>query len=122
MNLNCSLSGRAETDLTNQYRWYLDNATPAVAERFLAAFDETLSQLSHLPTLGRPRRFRSPELRGIRSLRLSQGFEALLVFYRSSDTGISIERVMHGARDLERRLIEPPEECPMERVGWGAHS
>jgi plasmid stabilization system protein ParE len=34
-----SLSGRAEADLTNQYRWYLDNATVEVAERFLKAFD-----------------------------------------------------------------------------------
>ena len=30
-----SISGRAEADLTNQYRWYCNNAGDRVAERFL---------------------------------------------------------------------------------------
>ena len=36
-------------------------------------------------------------------------FDAHLIFYRCSETSISIERVMHGARDLPQRLLEAPE-------------
>lgn len=63
-----SISGRAEADLTHQYRWYLDNAGESVAERFLAAFDATVERLRQLPELGRRRRFHDPELAGLRSL------------------------------------------------------
>lgn len=45
----------------------------------------------------------------MRSLAIGGGFSAQLVFYRIAGGGRSIERVMHGARDLERRLTEPPE-------------
>jgi len=40
-----SISGRAEADLTNQYRWYRDNAGEPVAERILEAFDVTVTRL-----------------------------------------------------------------------------
>jgi plasmid stabilization system protein ParE len=36
-------------------------------------------------------------------------FAAHLVFYRLLGEQLSIERVMHGARDLPRRLMELPE-------------
>jgi plasmid stabilization system protein ParE len=36
MSLPVRISARAEADLTHQYRWYLENAGVAVAERFLA--------------------------------------------------------------------------------------
>lgn len=104
-----SISGRAETDLTNQYRWYLDNAGEEVAERFLATFDATVERLAQIPELGRRRRFRDPELAGLRSLAVRGRFRAHLIFYRGSKAGVSIERVMHGARDLPRRLSEAPE-------------
>ena len=32
-----------------------------------------------------------------------------LIFYRCRETSVSIERVMHGARDLPQRLLEAPE-------------
>lgn len=35
MSLRSSISGRAEADLTHQYRWYVENAHVAVTERFL---------------------------------------------------------------------------------------
>jgi toxin ParE1/3/4 len=107
-----SISRRAETDLNHQYRWYRDNAGEPVAGRFLTAFDATVQRLVQTPELGRPRRFRDPELAGLRSLGVKSPFAAHLIFYRSSDAGVSIERVMHGARDLPRRLAEPPEGYP----------
>jgi toxin ParE1/3/4 len=110
MRTQFSISSRAEADLTHQYRWYLNNANGAVAECFLSAFNATVERLAQVPSLGRPRHFRTIELQGIRSLMIGSGFNSHLVFYRLVGDIMSIERVMHGARDLERRLAEPPED------------
>src|SRR5437868_2398902 len=59
MKWSASNSGRAEADLTHQYRWYLDQDGQEVAERFLNAFDTTIEQLLKMPTIGRLRRFRA---------------------------------------------------------------
>ncbi len=109
MNLPVSVSGRAEADLTHQYRWYLDNADMEVAERFLTAFDVTLERLARQPRLGRLRKFRALELAGIRSFPVGGRFGVHLIFYRGSGDALTIERVIHGGRDLPRRLLEPPE-------------
>jgi len=114
MKWTASTSGRAEADLTHQYRWYLDNASVEVAERFLAAFDATMERLLQMPTLGRQRRFRAVELRGVRSLQIEGRYRAHLIFYRITGKVVSVERVMHGARDLGRRLLEPPADFPGE--------
>jgi len=65
--------------------------------------------LAQVPELGRRRRFRDPQLAGLRSLAVGGRFGAHLIFYRGSDAGVSIERVMRGARDLPQRLLEAPE-------------
>jgi plasmid stabilization system protein ParE len=83
-----SLSDRAEVNLTNQYRWYLDHATTEVAERFLKAFLRT-RLLSSFPAIGQPRRFRAPELRGVRSLSVGSKFGDHLIFYRTDAKSVS---------------------------------
>jgi plasmid stabilization system protein ParE len=108
MSLPVSISERAETDLTHQYLWYLEHADADVAERFLAAFDATVYRLAEQPLMGKRRRFRAQELAGMRSLAVAGPFGAYLIFYRAGSSVVSIERVMHGARDLPRRLLEPP--------------
>jgi toxin ParE1/3/4 len=110
MSLSVSISGRAEADLTHQYRWYLQNANVEVAERFLKAFDLTLGVLARQPGLGKAGKFRAPELAGIRFFPVGGRFGVHLIFYRDLGDAVSIERVMHGARDLPRRLLEPPED------------
>jgi plasmid stabilization system protein ParE len=52
------------------------------------------------PGLGRPRRFRNPRLRNIRSWRIS-GFENYLIFYRAVADGIQVNHVYHGAQDID---------------------
>jgi len=108
MILPVSIAGRAEADLTHQYRWYLDHAGASVANRFLMAFDGTVERLSAQPEMGKQRRFRARELSGMRSFAVGRPFEVHLVFYRAGAGVLSIERVMHGARNLPRRLLEPP--------------
>jgi plasmid stabilization system protein ParE len=100
---------RAETfnaDFDQQYRWYLEPAGEELAERFLMAVEDTLQSLLTQPDLGRRRNFRHPALAGIRSFQVKSPFQNILVFYRHTSTELSAERLMHGARDLPRRLAE----------------
>ncbi len=80
-----------------------------VAERYLSAIDQTIQRLSNYPDLGLRRHFQSPELADIRSFQVVRPFDKHLIFYQSGNQ-LSIERVMHGARDLPRRLLKEPEE------------
>ena len=65
MSLEISIARRAEQDMTLQYRWYLDNADFAVAERYLLAVDETIQSIAAQPDLGIRRHFAAPELASI---------------------------------------------------------
>jgi toxin ParE1/3/4 len=106
-----STLGRADAfnkDFDQQYRWYLREAGDQVAGRFLSAVENTLQLLLKQPDLGRRRRFRNPALAEFRSYRVETPFQKFLVFYRHVADGISAERLLHGARDLPRRLSEPP--------------
>ena len=111
MSFQSVVSRRAEIDLARQYRWYADNAGVNVAERYLVAFDASVSLLGSHPALGKACRFRSPELAGMRWWSVAAPFSAHLVFYRVMGAEVSVERVMHGARDLPRRLVEAPEDA-----------
>jgi plasmid stabilization system protein ParE len=95
-------------DFERQARWYARHATEGVPERYLAALDQTLNLLLQSPGLGRLRRFRHPRLRGIRSYRVAPPFNKHLIFYRYDADVLFAERVIHGARDLPRRLTQSP--------------
>lgn len=96
----------AEKDLTAQYNWYLQRADQDVAERFVTDFQKMVRKLEKQPYLGRLRQYRPVPLHGIRSISVSRTFQAHLIFYRLEPSDLVIFRVMHGARNLERRLIE----------------
>ena len=96
------------TDVTQRFGWYSDKAGAEVAWQFFTAVDLTLSKLSSRPDLGRPRHFRNPLLQGLRSFQLASPFQKVLVFYRHTSDELIAERLIHGARDLPRRLIEAP--------------
>ena len=58
--------------------------------------------------VGVQRRFRNPRLKGIRSFQLSAPFRVHLVFYREESDGLVVFRVLHGMKDLPKRLMQPP--------------
>lgn len=93
--------------MTLQYQWYLMRAGFDIAERYLQAVDEAVHALAAQPGLGMPRHFQSQELQDIRSAPACGAFDKHLIFYRATET-LSIERVMHGVRDLPRRLLDEP--------------
>jgi toxin ParE1/3/4 len=95
-------------DVQREFAWYWDEAGEEVAWRFEAAVERTLLAIARQPDLGRERHFRNPALRALRSFRVEPPFKKLLIFYRLEDNCIEAWRLMHGARDLPRRLAEPP--------------
>ena len=79
-----------------------------MAERYGVTVVQTLLRLAQDPFAGRPRRFRNPQLNGIRSITVARPFNSHLVFYRVQGEIVVVVRVLHGARDLPRRLRQPP--------------
>lgn len=107
MNLTVRKSEPFLADFDVQYRWYSQQAGGDIARLFLDAVDRTLEKLSRLPDLGRQRHFPQPELYDIRSLSVERPFDDYLIFYRFSQNAVEAWRLMHGARDLSNRLVEP---------------
>ena len=104
MSTRVLIRPRAQADLDDTAE-YLGQDNPAVASRFLAATEEAFQQLLATPGLGRVREYLNPKLTGLCSWRI-RGFEKWLAFYRSTDDGIDVVRILHGARDLGPLLSE----------------
>ena len=95
-------------DFELQFGRYLTEAGETVAERYFTALEATLQQLARHPGLGRIRKFDHSQLEGIRSYRVNPPFNKHLIFYRHNASTLFAERVVHGARDLPGRLLQPP--------------
>jgi plasmid stabilization system protein ParE len=100
------VSSAAREDLADQSRWYFDNAGVEIADRYLGAFDATVKLIAAQPDIGRARRFRDSRLKGLRSFAIQGAFRVHLIFYRVEGDAMLVFRVMHGMRDLPRRLAE----------------
>ena len=107
MKLSLHRAEKFNADFDQQYNWYLEQAGEELAERFLNAVEITLQSLLAQPDLGRRRKFRHSALTGIRSFQVKSPFQNILIFYRHTAAELSVERLMHGSRDLPRRLAEP---------------
>lgn len=79
------------------------------SDRFLAAAEETFKQLAKMPEMGKLIQFSNPNLAGIRQQAI-KGFKNYLVFYRLTNSGVEILRVIHGARDILEILDQDVEE------------
>ena len=62
-----------------------------------------------MPKIGKLSKLLKPELSDVRQYPI-KGFKTCLIFYRATDTGVEIIRVLHGARDLEPILDEDLQE------------
>jgi plasmid stabilization system protein ParE len=97
-----------EADFAREALYYVREAGPDFGRRLHRAVEATLKQLCRQPDLGRIRRFRHPLVRGLRSFRIDPPFNKVPIFYRTHGEILQAVRLMHGSRDLPRRLIEPP--------------
>ncbi len=108
MNLQVARASHFTADFEKQFAWYVERAGPDLAWRFQVALDRSLARISNQPDLGRLRHFRHARLQGLRSFQVERPFQKLLIFYRVEGDTLQVVRLMHGARDLPRRLAHPP--------------
>lgn len=93
-------------DVATQFAWYVQHAGEVVAWRFFESVNATLSALAEHPAKGRRRQFQHKALRELRSFPVREPFDRFLIFYRATPDKLEVWRLMHGARDLPRRLSE----------------
>ena len=77
-----------------------ESGSDDLAFRFLDAVEASFDRLIATPAMGVARKYRDPELEGVRMWRIA-GFDNYLIFYRPTERGVEIIRVIHGSRDIE---------------------
>jgi toxin ParE1/3/4 len=65
--------------------------------------DASVRQLLQMPSLGAPRKFGNPWLKGFRVWPV-KGFDEFLIFYIVQMETLKVVRVLHGKRDLSTIL------------------
>ena len=95
-------------DLEHYAAWYDRKADWELAKRYLRAVGSTLVKIANVPTLGHKTVFAAHELKDLRCVSVERPLQKHLIFYRFDATAIFAERIVHGARDLPRRLRQPP--------------
>jgi toxin ParE1/3/4 len=85
-------------DVTDAYA-YLSERNPRAGDRLLDVVEATIEMLAAFPEIGRPRDDLRP---GVRSFKIRR-FQHIL-FYRLDPEGMTLLRVLHGARDQRRNL------------------
>jgi toxin ParE1/3/4 len=103
MNGTVVRTPRARRDLTEIADYLAEHAHQTVADRFLDAANETLTLLAGNPELGSPWESDNPDLADVRWHAVA-GFPNHLLFYRPTEQGIELIRVLYAARDLEALL------------------
>jgi plasmid stabilization system protein ParE len=103
--MNIRKSDAFLADVERQFEWYARNASWEVAERYLAAIESTSRLLRQYPELGPAIRFNHPRIQAWRFFVLAKPFKKHVIFYEAEEAGLILRRVMHGHRDLPRRLL-----------------
>jgi toxin ParE1/3/4 len=99
----------ADRDMDDQAAYLMAEASLDTALRFYDAASVTFGKVASVPGIGEQWPSANPRLAGLRVWRI-EGFENHLVFYRPTDDGIDIIRVIHAARDIDRVLESGHEE------------
>lgn len=88
----------ARRDLVEHFVYLAENAGMNLAERFLTNAAISFNTLADQPLIGSPLTLRHPALAGLRKWPVKD-FDNYLIFYLPRSDGVSIVRVLHGARD-----------------------
>jgi len=88
----------ARRDLVEHFVYLAENAGLDTAERFLANAEVSFNVLAGKPMIGAPLTLENPLLADLRKWAVKD-FENYLIFYLPCPDGVSIVRVLHGARD-----------------------
>ncbi len=91
-------SAAARADLVGHFVYLAEEASGAVADRFLGRVEESFALLAAEPRIGAPLTLQSPALAGMRKWRVKD-FDQFLVFYMPRPKGVLIARVLHTSQD-----------------------
>jgi toxin ParE1/3/4 len=89
----------AEQDLDEILGFLLDQSD-GTARRFVSELDSTCRLLAAQPGIGRPRDDLAP---GVRSRVVGHH----VLFYRATDDGLTVLRIIHGSRDIPAVFGDP---------------
>jgi toxin ParE1/3/4 len=95
----------ARRDVEAAIDYYIREAGPEVARRFIAALESAYRTIAEHPAAGSPRYAHALALAGLRSRQLMRFHH--LVFYVERDEHIDVWRVLHAQRDIPAGLQEP---------------
>ncbi|NET62710.1 MAG: type II toxin-antitoxin system RelE/ParE family toxin [Symploca sp. SIO2E6] len=96
------LTAQAKLDL-KEIKDYIVRNNPAAARRFVEVFRQQCQLLAKFPSMGRSYSQLAPLLRGF-------PLENYIIFYRSLEKGIEVERLLSGYRDLDALFPETEDE------------
>ena len=109
MSLRVVYTDDFPADVAAQARWYFRQRDEALALDYARAVEATLEFLAEHPHLGTLCAYPEPQLAGLRFYLVEKPFNRHLIHYRISGEELVAFRVVPGARDLPRRLLDPPE-------------
>jgi toxin ParE1/3/4 len=92
----------AESDLINIWI-YIARDNPEAANRTYQAAQKTFETLANTPSIGTAHWTPRAKLKGLRFFPVKQ-FHNYIVYYRETQEGIEIVRVLHARMDKNRRL------------------
>lgn len=87
--------------------FYIAEDDPAVADRFVDAFEQSVEQLARMPYIGVAYPSENPALFGLRRWPV-KGFDKYLIFYLVIEDTIDIVRILHAAQDIAAILEADP--------------
>ncbi len=92
------ISPAAKLDLSRIYDFMLDQDSASIAVRFEAAFIEACDSITLFPELGIPAEI-DPSSSKDHRIKPIRRFESYLIFYRNTQRGPLILRVLHASQD-----------------------
>ena len=98
---------QAQRDIMQQANYYAEKSLD-LSDRFLAAVQSALRKVAAMPGIGSPRDYNNPRYEGLRVVLLPR-FNKIGIYYRLVEDRIVVERILHGAQDIES-LFAPDEE------------
>ena len=97
MTAQYELLPAAERDLDDQAAYLAQEAGIDTALRFYDSAAATFTWIARRPGIGEPRGVADAQLEGLRVWRM-EGFPQHLIYYRATDEGIVVVRVLHRRR------------------------
>lgn len=98
------VQSEARKDILRQFEYYLiEKDAETAANRFIAAVQTAISQVSRDPWIGAAKNLVNAKLAGLRTWPV-KGFSDIRVYYLVSEEGVRVVRVLHGKRDINPLL------------------